>query len=49
MGVLIYPIRSWPLALVVLVGAAAYGAALVGLRALTTEEWAILRAGLRPR
>ncbi|HET9847849.1 MAG TPA: flippase [Candidatus Dormibacteraeota bacterium] len=49
MGIVIYVIRSWPLALVVLVAAAVYTASLIVLRALTTEEWAILRAGLGTR
>jgi len=49
MGIAVYLVRSWPLAVVVLVGAAVYGAALVGLRALDAEEWSIVRAGLTAR
>jgi O-antigen/teichoic acid export membrane protein len=49
MGLVVYLVRSWPLALVVLVGAAAYGAGLIVLRALNAEEWQILRAGLGTR
>jgi O-antigen/teichoic acid export membrane protein len=47
MGVVVYLIRSWPLALVVVLGAGVYLGALVGLRALDTEEWMVVRAGLR--
>src|SRR5438445_8132360 len=49
MGIAVYLVRAWPLAVVVLVGAAVYGAALVGLRALDAEEWSIVRAGLTAR
>jgi O-antigen/teichoic acid export membrane protein len=49
MGVAVYLIRSWPLAVVVAVGAAIYLAALVILRALNAEEWSIIRSGLRAR
>jgi O-antigen/teichoic acid export membrane protein len=44
MGVVVYLIRSWPLAIVVIAGAAVYAAALFALRALNAEEWAIIRA-----
>jgi O-antigen/teichoic acid export membrane protein len=43
MGVVVYLIRSWPLAIVVIAGAAVYAAALFALRALSAEEWAIIR------
>lgn len=49
MGVAVYLIRSWPLAVVVAAGAAIYLAALVVLRALNAEEWSIVRSGLRAR
>jgi O-antigen/teichoic acid export membrane protein len=49
MGVAVYLIRSWPLAIVVIVGAALYVAALFVLQALDAEEWSILRSGLRGR
>jgi O-antigen/teichoic acid export membrane protein len=47
MGVVVYLIRGWPLPLVALAGAAVYAAALLGLRAIDREEWAILRGSLR--
>lgn len=47
MAVVLYLVRSWPLALVVLVGVAVYGAGLIVLRALSPEEWQIVRSGLR--
>ena len=49
MGAVLYPIRLWPLAMVVIVGAAVYLAALFALRALDAEEWSILRSGLMAR
>jgi len=49
MGVAVYLIRSWPLALVVITGAAVYIAALLVLRTIDAEEWSILRSGLRDR
>jgi len=49
MGAAVYLTRSWPLAFVVLVGAAVYAAALLGLRALDAEEWSIIRGGLATR
>src|SRR5256884_1374191 len=49
MGAVLYPIRAWPLAIVVIVGAAVYLAALFALRALDAEEWSILRSGLTAR
>jgi O-antigen/teichoic acid export membrane protein len=49
MGIAVFLIRSWPLAIVVFAGAAVYIAALVVLRALDAEEWSILRSGLRGR
>jgi hypothetical protein len=49
MGVAVYLIRSWPLALVVIAGAVVYDAALLALRTLDAEEWSIFRSGLRGR
>jgi O-antigen/teichoic acid export membrane protein len=49
MGVAVYLIRSWPLALVVIAGAAVYVAALLALRTLDAEEWSIFRSGLTGR
>ncbi|TMF89543.1 MAG: flippase [Chloroflexi bacterium] len=49
MGAVLYPIRSWPLVVVVIVGAAVYVAALFALRALNAEEWSIVRSGLMAR
>jgi len=49
MGIVIYLIRSWPLALVIIVGAAVYPVALLLTRALNPEEWSIVRSGLRVR
>jgi O-antigen/teichoic acid export membrane protein len=46
MGAAVYLIRSWPLAIVVVVGAGVYAAALFALRAVNPEEWSIVRAGL---
>jgi O-antigen/teichoic acid export membrane protein len=46
MGAAVYLIRSWPLAIVVVVGACVYAAALFALRAVNPEEWSIVRAGL---
>ena len=43
MGVVVYLIRSWPLAIVVIAGAAVYAGALFAFRALNAEEWAIIR------
>jgi len=43
MGIVVYAIRPWPLVVVIVVGAAVYVAALVVLRALNAEEWAIIR------
>jgi O-antigen/teichoic acid export membrane protein len=49
MGVAVYFIRSWPLAIVVLIGAALYVVALFALRALNPEELSILRSGITAR
>jgi len=49
MGVAVYLIRSWPLALVVIAGAVVYIAALLALRTFDAEEWSILRSGLKAR
>ena len=43
MGVVVYLIRSWPLAIVVIAGAAVYAGALFAFRAVDAEEWAIIR------
>jgi O-antigen/teichoic acid export membrane protein len=43
MGIVVYAIRPWPLAVVIVLGAAIYVGALVALRALNAEEWAIIR------
>jgi O-antigen/teichoic acid export membrane protein len=43
MGIVVYLIRSWPLAIVVIAGASVYAGALFALRALNAEEWAIIR------
>jgi hypothetical protein len=42
-------VRSWPLVVVIVVGAAVYLAGLLGLGALTSEEWSIVRSGFRVR
>src|SRR2546423_10943106 len=49
MGGAVFLIRSWPLAIVVVAGAAVYAGALVVLRAIDPAEWSILRSGLRGR
>jgi O-antigen/teichoic acid export membrane protein len=49
MGVAVYLVRSWPIAILVFAGAAVYVAALFALRAIDAEEWSILRAGLTSR
>jgi O-antigen/teichoic acid export membrane protein len=49
MGIVVYLIRSWPLAVVIVLGAAVYVVALLGLRALNPEEWSIVRSGFRAR
>jgi O-antigen/teichoic acid export membrane protein len=49
MGVAVYLIRSWPLPIVVIAGAAVYAAALLALRALNAEEWSVVRSGLTGR
>jgi hypothetical protein len=46
MGLIVFPLRTQPLLLVIVVAAAVYGAALVLLRALDPDEWAVVRAGL---
>jgi O-antigen/teichoic acid export membrane protein len=43
MGLVVYLIRSWPLAIVVIAGAAVYAGALFAFRAVDAEEWAIIR------
>jgi O-antigen/teichoic acid export membrane protein len=49
MGIVVYLIRSWPPAVVIVLGAAVYVVALLGLRALNPEEWSIVRSGFRAR
>jgi O-antigen/teichoic acid export membrane protein len=49
MGVVVYLLRSWPLAIVVVIAVAVYAVALLALRALTGEELSIVRAGLSGR
>jgi peptidoglycan biosynthesis protein MviN/MurJ (putative lipid II flippase) len=49
MGIVVYSMRTWPLAVVIILGAAVYGVTLVALRALNPEEWSILRSGLMGR
>jgi O-antigen/teichoic acid export membrane protein len=49
MGIVVYLIRSWPLAVVIVLGAAVYVVALLSLRALNPEEWSIVRSGFRAR
>jgi O-antigen/teichoic acid export membrane protein len=49
MGVAVYLLRSWPLVIVVIVGAAVYAGALYALRALNAEEWSIVRGGFTSR
>ncbi len=44
MGLAVLPLRSWPVVLVILVGAAVY----VLLRAVDADEWRIIRKGLIP-
>lgn len=46
MGLVLVPIRSWPLVLTVVIGAAVYAAALLALRGIDAEELSIVRAGL---
>jgi O-antigen/teichoic acid export membrane protein len=49
MGVVIVLIRSWPLALVVVIGAAVYAIGLFAFHALDAEEWSIIRSGVPAR
>jgi O-antigen/teichoic acid export membrane protein len=49
MGAVVYLVRSWALVLVALVGVAVYALALFAFRALSAEEWAIVRSGLMAR
>ena len=49
MGIVVYLISSWPLAIVIILGAAVYLAALLVTRALNPEEWSIVRSGFRAR
>jgi O-antigen/teichoic acid export membrane protein len=49
MGIVVYLIRSWPLAVVIIIGAAVYVVGLLGLRALNPEEWSIVRSGFKAR
>jgi O-antigen/teichoic acid export membrane protein len=49
MGIVVYLIRSWPVAVVIILGAAVYLAALLLTRAINPEEWSIVRSGFRVR
>jgi hypothetical protein len=49
MGIVVYSVRSWPLVVVIIIGAAVYLVGLLGLRALNPEEWSIVRSGFRRR
>jgi len=49
MGIIVYLIRSWPLPIVIILGAAVYLAALLVTRSLNSEEWSIVRSGFRAR
>jgi O-antigen/teichoic acid export membrane protein len=49
MGIVVFSFRTWPLFVVIIVGAAAYLVGLLGLRALDPEEWSIIRSGFRRR
>jgi len=49
MGLIVYLIRSWPLPVVIILGAAVYLAALLVTRSLNSEEWSIVRSGFRAR
>ncbi len=49
MGIVVYLIRSWPLPIVIILGAAVYLAALLVTRSLDSEEWSIVRSGFRAR
>jgi len=42
-------IRSWPLAVVIIIGAGVYLGALLIMRALNPEEWSIVRSGFTGR
>jgi hypothetical protein len=49
MGIVVYLVRAWPLAIVIILGAAVYLVGLLGLRALDDEERSIVRSGFRAR
>jgi O-antigen/teichoic acid export membrane protein len=49
MGIVVYSVRTWPLVVLIIIGAAVYLAGLLGLRALNPEEWSIVRSGFRGR
>jgi len=49
MGIVVYSFRTWPLVVVIIIGAAVYLTGLLGLRALDPEEWSIVRSGFRGR
>jgi O-antigen/teichoic acid export membrane protein len=49
MGIVVFSFRTWPLFVVIIVGAAVYLVGLLGLRALDPEEWSIIRSGFRGR
>ena len=49
MGIVVYSVRTWPLVVVIIIGAAVYLVGLLSLRALNPEEWSIVRSGFRGR
>jgi O-antigen/teichoic acid export membrane protein len=49
MGIVVFSFRTWPLFVVIIVGAAVYLVGLLALRALDPEEWSIIRSGFRGR
>jgi len=49
MAIAVYLTRSWPLPVVIILGAAVYLVALLVTRALNPEEWSIVRSGFRAR
>jgi len=46
MGAIVFPLRSQPLLVVIPLAAVVYGTALILLRALDPDEWAVVRTGL---
>jgi O-antigen/teichoic acid export membrane protein len=49
MAIVVYLVRAWPLAVVIILGAAVYLSALLLTRALNAEEWSIVRSGFKVR